>query len=150
RPQLRPLPALRRPHVHRLRPGDPGLPLADVRPDGVKKCRVQRRGKPAGAVLLATHRDATMNDQGREPQDRVYQEAKAVLERLAHPLSTQSPIAPQPPTAPPAFKPESTPSSPASLAAIWQEQPLHQVVEFLPDAIVVIGAEGVILLVNHQ
>src|SRR5262245_47944219 len=81
-----------------------------------------------------------MAGQRSEPQDRSYQEALATLQRLAG--AGQPPLPPTP-EAPP------LPPRAAQLPA-WSEQSLRELVEGLPDAVVVIDTRGVIVLANRQ
>jgi PAS domain S-box-containing protein len=79
--------------------------------------------------------------QRSEPQERSYQEALATLQRLAS--------VGQPP--PPAPIPQSRPLPPrAAPLPAWSEQSFRELVEGLPDGVVVIDARGVIALINRQ
>ena len=76
-----------------------------------------------------------------EPQDRSYQEALATLQSLAG----AGPQSPPPDTT----EASSLPPRAAPLPA-WSEQSLRELVEELPDAVVVIDVRGVIVLTNRQ
>src|SRR6267142_2812330 len=110
-------------------------------------------------------------DSATLPVPSTYEEAKALLKSLAPPLEAPEPPFPNPAAAPPpsgralawlatAFQKapdkidpvqemREAPESPRSLPHL-SEQTLLSVLETAPDAMVVIDARGVIVLVNAQ
>src|SRR5262249_35244618 len=79
---------------------------------------------------------------GGEPAD--VREAEAVLERLAAP-----PVRAKAPAQPDGEEPPPLPPR-RDVLPTWSEQSFRDLVEALPDAVVVIDAAGVIVLVNGQ
>src|SRR5262245_14881154 len=93
-----------------------------------------------------------MNDWIHEPEDPVYQEAKAVLEQLAHPRSVDACVRPllQDGRAVGLLANMEDTLGPGAELANWTEQSLRSVIDLLPDGVVVVNAEGIIILVNRQ
>lgn len=92
-----------------------------------------------------------MSKQEPQPADSAYREARATLERLAHP-GMRSPSSPADEDGEEEITDieEESPGPADELAQTWTEPLLRNMLETLPDALVVINRRGIIVLVNAQ
>jgi PAS domain S-box-containing protein len=98
-----------------------------------------------------------MSEPTQSPVDAAYQAAEAVLERLASAGTLAALCSASPTTSPVRSEPRPTPSHPdqsvtarPAPALEWSEQTHRELLEALPDALVVINAVGFIVLVNER
>lgn len=98
---------------------------------------------------MATHRKGQPMKEPETIAEADYLEAVKTLERLAG-IELSPSRARELPGGPPPDEPENGAAVEGAACYIWSERALHDVVECLPDAVVMIDSQGRMALVNRQ